>query len=86
MTYPKPELVLNNLNVIKISLHKPVQSKNIFEELFSHIILKSFEKFLRKSQNYIVDFLVIGIDVQQLGDVTSKRSFLVAHLTCYLSD
>lgn len=82
VTYPKPEPVLNNLNVIKISLHKPIQSKNIFSELLSHIILNSFEKFLRKSQNYIVDFLVIGIDVQELGDVTLKRSFLVVHLTC----
>lgn len=42
-------------------------------------MLNSSEKLLRKSQTHIADFPTIEIDVQELGEVILKGSFLVSH-------
>lgn len=71
----------NRGNVIQTCSYKPLKKKNksIFEKLLYHIILNRFEKLRRKSQTHIVDFLTIEIDVQELGEVVLKGSFLVSH-------
>lgn len=66
---------MNRKNVIQTCSYKPLKNKSIFEKLLSQVILNSYGKLLRKSQTHIVDFLTIGIDVQELGEVILKGSF-----------